>query len=200
MSLRSPEIREFLRLVDAPDLFAWVGTTWTSSPRARADALKKRRKWAQAQQANPKHGKAARWVIRHQAELQRLLVEEPETYRLMLAEELRAQGEHRLRELVDSLGSEDLLSDDELRIVERYAWRQGLEAEHTRELLEAWGRIAGPTTDDGPRLDDVIHEVLANGKLSSHELGRILEMGRVSNLPEAAIALLVLDRVKAEAS
>lgn len=200
MSLNSPEIREFLRLVGAPDLFAWLGITWSASQHARSEALKKRRKWAQGQQSNPKHGSAARWVIRHQAELQRLLVDKPETYRLMLAEELRAQGEHRLKELVDSFGTDDVLSEDELRIVERYAWRQGLEAEHTRELLEAWGCMRSPSTDDGPRLDDVIHEVLANGKLSSHELGRILEMGRVSNLPEAAIALLVLDRVKAEAS
>ena len=200
MALDVGEVREFLRLVDAPDLFAWLGVPWTASSGRRMEALKAKRSWAQAQQANPKHGRNAKWVIRNMGELQRLLVDEPSTYRTMLAEELREQGEERLRDLVDSLGQSASLSDTELEIVERFAHRQGLEAGHTRDLLQEWGRLQSPSTDPTPSLDSVIQEVLATGRLSSHELSRVLEMGRLSGLPESVLALMLLDQANRAAS
>ena len=164
------------------------------------EALKAQRAWAQAQQANPKHGRTAKWIIRNMGELQRLLVDEPASYRIMLAEELREQVEERLRDLVDSLGRGDALSDTELVIVERFAHRQGLEAGHTRDLLLEWGLLQSPSTEPTPSLDSVIQDVVATGRLSSHELSRVLEMGRLSGLPESVLALMLLDHANRVAS
>lgn len=200
MAIGVGEIRTFLEQTGKADLYAWLDVPWTASRSRRAEALKKQRAWAQAQQSNPKHKDSARWVIQNYRHLKELVVDDPQSYRTMLATEHRARGEARLRELVETL-VDDGVGESEVRILERYAWRQGLEASYTRELLRKWGVLRVETPSETlPTLSEVIQQVMAHGLMPLEELNRVLAMGQATELPEQALVLMVLDRVRPAAS
>lgn len=75
------EIDRFLRDVGKPDLYAYYELGPLSGPSDVDAALRKRRAWAQGQQANPKHRTEALFLIKQNGLLRRALLDEAAAYR-----------------------------------------------------------------------------------------------------------------------
>lgn len=72
------EIERFLTSVGQPSLFAYYGVARGAPVEELEAALKKRRAWAQGQQANPKFKSEALFLIKQHALLRKALIEEPD--------------------------------------------------------------------------------------------------------------------------
>lgn len=78
------EIEAFLGSVGQPDLFRYYGVGPEASETELEDAIKKKRTWAQGQQANPKYKAEALFLIRRHSMIRAVLVEELPAYRAWL--------------------------------------------------------------------------------------------------------------------
>lgn len=74
------EIQGFLLLVDQPDLFAYLQIERDASVSTVKGALRRRRSWAQGQQANPKYRPEALWLIKHIKLVQAAVTTESDAY------------------------------------------------------------------------------------------------------------------------
>ena len=74
------EIQGFLLLVEQPDLFTYLELERDDKPNKIKSALRKRRSWAQGQQANPKYRVEALWLIKNIKLLQSALTTEKDSY------------------------------------------------------------------------------------------------------------------------
>lgn len=72
------EIERFLTSVGQPSLFAYYGVARGAPVEELEAALKKRRAWAQGQQANPKFKDEALFLIKQHALLRKALIDEPD--------------------------------------------------------------------------------------------------------------------------
>ena len=75
------EIAQLLATVGQPDLFRYYGLEPHATAAERDAAVKRRRLWAQGQQSNPKYRAEALFLIKNNALVRQLFVEEGETYR-----------------------------------------------------------------------------------------------------------------------
>lgn len=80
----SAEIEAFLGSVGQPDLFRYYGVGAEATEAELEDAIKKRRTWAQGQQANPKFKAEALFLIRRHSMIRAVLVEDLASYRAWL--------------------------------------------------------------------------------------------------------------------
>lgn len=74
------EIERFVASLGHRTPLAYYGLSEDASPEAIDSAIKKRRTWAQGQQANPKYRTEALFLIKSNANLRKLLVDERELY------------------------------------------------------------------------------------------------------------------------
>lgn len=78
------EIGRFLASVGQPSLHAYYGVGEDAPPEEIEAAIRKRRSWAQGQQANPKFKAEALFLIKQNGLVRKVLLEEPGTYRDLL--------------------------------------------------------------------------------------------------------------------
>ena len=74
------EIQGFLLLIEQPDLFAYLDLERDDKPNKIKAALRRRRSWAQGQQANPKYRVEALWLIKHIKLVQTALTTQRDSY------------------------------------------------------------------------------------------------------------------------
>jgi hypothetical protein len=74
------EIEGFLLLVEQPDLFAYLQVDRDASDSVLKSALRRRRSWAQGQQANPKYRTEALWLIKNIKLIQAAVIKERDGY------------------------------------------------------------------------------------------------------------------------
>lgn len=87
---------------------AWLGFGDEVPVSRLIDALEVRRRWAQAQQANPKHEAEARFVIRHHRALVAMLQENPNAYRQFLRSERAKEAEHSFTRVLSVIPADEL--------------------------------------------------------------------------------------------
>ncbi|MFT5587676.1 MAG: hypothetical protein ACI9VR_005289, partial [Cognaticolwellia sp.] len=79
------QIESFLGMVGKPSLFVYYDIRHESPDAGVEAAIKKRRSWAQGQQANPKFRAEALWLIKNNALIRRTLLQERESYLVYVA-------------------------------------------------------------------------------------------------------------------
>lgn len=145
------KIDDFLRLVGQASLFEYYGISPGTDPDEVDAQIRKKRTWAQAQQANPKFRDIALWLIKNNALVRHVLLEELDAYAASIRERERSHKlemlglfvrgslvEGGLTSTVESAiirqGQELGLSEDE---VNRYLRQElGLSREPQEDLLE----------------------------------------------------------------
>lgn len=74
------DITQFLQTVGRDSLFDYYGVRADAPTPVIEQAIAERRRWAQAQQSNPKYRREAVWLIRHNSHLKQLLLQDREQY------------------------------------------------------------------------------------------------------------------------
>jgi SAM-dependent methyltransferase len=124
------------RMVESPDLLAWLELRRdTSASEARA-ALEQRRRRMQSLQANPKHRDSARFLIKNYRRIEAVLADVPSYLEAITA--ARASSQLPLLELViDGVLADGVVTPEEAAFVRDQAMRLGIAPElYERVLLE----------------------------------------------------------------
>jgi hypothetical protein len=146
------QIDAFLADLGQASLLEFYGVAADTPPDEVKARIKSKRSWAQAQQANPKFRYQALWLIKNNALVQRVLVEEMKAY----VEAVAARERDRKLQMLDlfvqgSLVSGRLSSEAEAAI-RRQASEMGLtEAETSRYLEEKVGLDDQESLFDAPK-------------------------------------------------
>ncbi|HJN74044.1 MAG TPA: hypothetical protein QGF58_08950 [Myxococcota bacterium] len=220
------DISQFLSSVGRDSLFDYYGVRADAPSPVIEQALAERRRWAQAQQSNPKYRREAVWLIRHNAHLKQLLLQERERY----IEEIEGDKEQANLEFLSLFIRGTMFSGTFTDEAEEAIRRQAASLAITDEVLEA--RIeqlldendamrvdngvrtpppkiviqappprqppAGPSSPGAAAmLASVIRDALSNGHIPSEELNRILADGQARQLTEADL-LAQVQRAVAE--
>ena len=96
------EIEAFLSQVGQPSLLAYYSLAATSTEAEKEAAIKKRRAWAQGQQANPKYKSEAMFLIKNNGLVRRVLVDDFDAYRTTF---LASEMPEKIDELMAFLSS-----------------------------------------------------------------------------------------------
>lgn len=150
------QIDAFLADLGQASLLEFYGITAETPPDEVKARIKSKRSWAQAQQSNPKFRYQALWLIKNNALVQRVLVEEMKAY----VEAVAARERDRKLQMLDlfvqgSLVSGKLSSEAESAI-RRQASEMGLsEAETSRYLEEKVGLDDQESLFEAPKSDEV---------------------------------------------
>ncbi|MED5369979.1 MAG: hypothetical protein VX899_03110 [Myxococcota bacterium] len=130
------QIEAFLKLVGKPSLFAYYGV----EPRAAAAEIeatvKKRRTWAQGQQANPKYRAEALWLIKNNALLRRVLLSDRKTYLTHVAQSQAQQGLKQLEPFMRGTLAGGVLTPEAEKAILDQGGRLGLRPEIVRAALD----------------------------------------------------------------
>jgi hypothetical protein len=113
---------------------AWLGFGDEVPMSRLIDALEVRRRWAQAQQANPKHEAEARFIIRHHRALVSMLQDNPTGYRQFLRSERAKEAEHSFTRVL-SVIPPDELDTAALGLLYRSGERLGVPPSNLRRAL-----------------------------------------------------------------
>lgn len=199
-------ISDFLRRVDHESLFDYYGVHPDAPRPVIEQAIASRRRWAQAQQANPKYRVEAVWLIRNNSRVKGLLLDEIEAYKAQLRVESQqsnlnvlslfirgtmysgvftAEAEAAARRQGENLGIPPDILD--LRI-------EALLAENGAVRTEAAPQppLHPPRNQDASRLlAETIRDALGSGQLTSEELNHILAAGQSEQLDEEALLVNV---------
>ena len=150
------QIDTFLGMVGKATLFDYYGLQ-TKAPAAELEAaIKKRRSWAQGQQANPKYRNEALWLIKNNALIKRVLVEQRAAY----IEELGSRSESKNLEVltlfIKGTLAGGMLTPDAERAIQQQGRAMGLDDASIRaridQLLDETGasRQSSSATADAP--------------------------------------------------
>jgi len=138
----------FCRLVQAADLFEYLGVDSTAERSEMLDALNKRRRRMQAMQGNPKYRESATFLIKNYRALERVL-ERPESHLRQMRRE-REDVQIPMLELgLQSAMQDGKLSAAEESFLRQAAVRLGISEERYEEVLAAQAQAHGVVLETG---------------------------------------------------
>lgn len=145
------EIEAFLNQVGQPSLLAYYGLSATSADADKEAAIKKRRAWAQGQQANPKYKAEAMFLIKNNGLIRRVLVDDFDAYRAnLLASEMPEKIDELISFLSSSLGTSTVLTPQAEAATKLRGRQLGLSEnaldQKINEALDRLGITRGPST------------------------------------------------------
>lgn len=204
------ELSDFLRRVDHESLFDYYGVRSDAPRPVLEQAIASRRRWAQAQQANPKYRVEAVWLIRNNNRVKSLLLDEIEAYKA----QLRVESQQSNLDVLSLFIRGTMYSGAFTAEAEEAARRQGEMLGIPKDILEmrieallaengavrtSASQAAPPTHTTEPSradqagqlLGETIREALASGQLTSEELNHILVAGQTEELDEEALLVKV---------
>lgn len=154
------EIERFLTSVGRPTLFAYYGLEPTADGAAAEEAVRKRRSWAQGQQSNPKYKSEALFVIKNNALLKRVFVEDLEAYRAHVRDDSSSRNLDVLTLFIKGTIAEGQLTPQaEAAILHQGRQLDLVEAAVVRRIEELLSETGA--TRVGFDADDLSSEVLA---------------------------------------
>ncbi len=153
----------FCRLVQAANLFEYLGVEPTDSPQAIQDAFTKRRRRMQSMQANPKYRDSATFLIKNYRAIERVL-ERPEVHLAQMRREREDERIPMLELALQSAMMDGKLSSNEEAFLRQAAVNLGISEERYEEVLA---------------VQAAAHDVVLEGGLS----GMTDEVTSVSGLP-----------------
>ncbi len=113
-------IEMFLASVSKVSLYTWLEASPDGTPEETDVLLKRKRMWAQGQQANPRHRDEAQFILKNYGLLQRVLVDEADEWRLFIHEALVARAIDTLLTIARShVMAGELSENDEQAILDR---------------------------------------------------------------------------------
>lgn len=188
------DVAAFLRLVGHHSLFDYFGLDRQDEGHRARDAIESRRRWAQAQQSNPKFQDEARWLLRNHNLVLQVLVERRDDY----LRQLESRRTRRSVEQFDLFVQGSLASGVDSVELERAAEVQaralGLAPELAQEHLAQARANLRPAGEGGPRrgglsqsLLAVMHDCVARGDLTAADVRRVLEEGRKRQMSDHAL-------------
>ena len=141
------EIERFLSTVGQPTLLAYYGLSETSTPEDREAGVKKRRAWAQGQQANPKFKAEALFLIKNNAMLKRLLVDDFGAYQQHFIDTASAKNVDELSQFIRGALANAVLTAQGEAAVRHHGRNLGLSdsvvTTRINEMLAEMGAVRG---------------------------------------------------------
>jgi hypothetical protein len=114
------DIERFLQGVGKPSLYLYLGVSPEDAVEDVDSALRRKRSWAQAQQANPKFRDEAQFVMRHYGLLHRVMIEDADDWRLHVHDALISRAIDQVAEMARSMVVNGFLSAaGETEVMER---------------------------------------------------------------------------------
>lgn len=104
------EVERFLASVGRPNLFVYYGVELSADGDSLDEAVRKRRSWAQGQQSNPKYKSEALFLIKNNALLRRVLIEQNSEYRAHLVEDTTSRNLDTLTAFIRGTLAEGVLT------------------------------------------------------------------------------------------
>ncbi|MEN9787608.1 MAG: DnaJ domain [Pseudomonadota bacterium] len=146
------EIERFLQGVGKPSLYTYLGVSPEDEVQDVDSALRRKRSWAQAQQANPRFRDEAQFVMRHYGLLHRVMIEDADAWRLHVHDGLISRAIDQIAEMARSMVSNGFLSAaSETEVMER-ARVLGLDLDIVRwRVDDALGDIGARRASTGDR-------------------------------------------------
>ena len=146
------DIERFLTTVGHPTLLAYYGLTESGTPEDREAAVKKRRAWAQGQQANPKFKAEALFLIKNNTTLKRLLVMDFDAYRQHFIDVASAKNVDELSQFIRGALANAVLTAQGEAAARHHGRALGLDdavvGARIDELLNEMGAVRGDFEDD----------------------------------------------------
>lgn len=130
------QIDQFLGMVNKSSLLEYYELSADASGDDAEQAIKRRRGWAQGQQANPKFREEALWLIRNQALLRKILVEEREEYVAEVNSRKVSREIERVALLAKGTMVTGVLTADAERFIHQQASELGVPEDRVNELIE----------------------------------------------------------------
>jgi hypothetical protein len=193
------EIDRFLAEVGRESLFDYYGASPDAEDAELSSLISARRRWAQAQQANPKFRNEARWLIRNQAAIKNALLEERAAYRQHLDEGAEDKNLELLSLFIRGTMFSGRFTPDAEQAIRRQAERLAIPEEvlnqRIEELLQQNDAVRAreapkapappppppqtpPRPDEGATLNARLREIFAQNLMAPQEVERILGHGR----------------------
>lgn len=207
------EIHRFLAELGRESLFDYLGVAAEASDDELRQTLAQRRRWAQAQQANPKFRSEAVWLIRNSALLEQTLLTEREAY----TSHLDAGEDKKNLELLSLFIRGTMFSGrftkDAEEAIRQQAERIGISQEvldaRIEELLSQNDAIRGDPPPPAPEpeptevdystlLNTRLREIFAQNLLPTDQVEEILSTGRTKGFSPRQL-VVHLDRQILEA-
>jgi hypothetical protein len=148
------QIDTFLGMVGKATLFDYYGLQ-TKAPAAELEAaIKKRRSWAQGQQANPKYRNEALWLIKNNALVRRVMVEQRSAY----VDELGSRSESKNLEVltlfIKGTLAGGMLTPDAERAIQQQGRAMGLDDASVRSRIDSLLRETGASRQSSEATQD----------------------------------------------
>lgn len=150
------QIESFLGMVGKASLFAYYDLGHDAPDAGVEATLKKRRAWAQGQQANPKYRAEALWLIKNNALLRRTLLENRSDYLGHVANAQARQSLQKLEPFMRGTLAGGVLTEEAEKAILRQGQQLGLQEAQVREALgrlvqEVGARRKGQAAPTGAR-------------------------------------------------
>lgn len=150
------QIESFLGMVGKASLFAYYDLGHDAPDAAVEATLKKRRAWAQGQQANPKYRAEALWLIKNNALLRRTLLQNRRDYVGHVANAQARQSLQKLEPFMRGTLAGGVLTSEAEQAILRQGQQLGLQESQVREALgrlvqEVGARRKGQPAPERPK-------------------------------------------------
>jgi len=130
------QIESFLGMVGKPSLFAYYDIRHESSDAGVEATVKKRRTWAQGQQANPKFRTEALWLIKNNTLIRRTLLQERESYLVHVGISAERQSLQKLEPFMRGTLAGGVLTPEAEQAILDQGRKQGLSDAQVRGALQ----------------------------------------------------------------
>ncbi|MEY3211790.1 MAG: DnaJ domain, partial [Pseudomonadota bacterium] len=130
------QIDQFLGMVNKSSLLEYYELAADASGDDAEQAIKRKRGWAQGQQANPKFREEALWLIRNQALLRKVLVDERDDYVAEVNSRKVSREIDRLAPLAKGTMVTGVLTADAEKFIHQEAATLGVPEDRVNELIE----------------------------------------------------------------
>ncbi len=130
------QIESFLGMVGKPSLFAYYDIEHAAPDAGVEGTIKKRRSWAQGQQANPKFRAEALWLIKNNALIRRTLLQERESYLVQVANSAAKQSLQKLEPFMRGTLAGGVLTPEAEQAILKQGRKLELSEAQVREALD----------------------------------------------------------------
>jgi len=130
------QIDTFLGMVGKASLFDYYGLKDAAAPAEVETAIKKRRGWAQGQQANPKYRNEALWLIKNNALVRRTLVDDRDAYLAEISSRSQSRNLEVLSLFIKGTLAGGMLTPDAEQAIVKQGRTMGLSEAAVNELVE----------------------------------------------------------------
>ncbi len=130
------QIDTFLGMVGKASLFDYYGLSSTAGSSEVETAIKKRRGWAQGQQANPKYRNEALWLIKNNSLIRRTMVEDKSAYLAEISDRSLSRNLEVLSLFIKGTLAGGMLTPDAEQAIVKQGRTMGLANESIQERIE----------------------------------------------------------------